>query len=559
MADQDYSSSHDDEKQGFFRRNLGLILLAISIAISLTQVIVASYRLTPPDKSVIRIAFWQLEEGYRDAMKLAIDRYQKLHPDVKIEMMAVTERVYAQWINVHLIAGTAPDIVEMGNSNLVSSDEYKVKYFIPLTEYLEEPNPYNTNTDLARIPWRETFADGVRGGFSDNLQDYYNVPTTFWGMGIYVNMDMYTAATGKRELPRTLQEFLDACEQVNTLPQRSTDPKYKNRKIMPIVSCNKLGGFENNLNTAFTASLEPKLDTNLDGSINTDEVYAGYLHGDLDFYKTPQLRGLMESYRELVTKYFPRDFASMDRQTAMFKFVQGYGCFIITGSWDGKSLMAQVGNRFRIMPLKYPVPAKGERWGDLCVGRSTSAAAPAGGGYGIYRFSQHREKAIDFLRYLTSVKMNEDFNTIAEWPPAVVGTTVNEMMKPFMPDPEGFTGNINFKFEEALDRVYSGLSQAYMMGTISYDEFVQQFEEALNDADNGGDRAWSLKYKKEYDSVRNDDRAMAIQTIAMLMQPEEKDAQQKYDRILLQQVRKNDAQSNLWNFKELRGKPMPQY
>ncbi len=555
MADNG-NSSHKEVRRNFIVRNLGLIMLAVAIGISLTQVIVANYRLSPPDKSVVRIAFWQLEDGYRDAMKYAIEEYQKLHPNVRIEMMAVTERVYAQWINVHLIAGTAPDLVEIGQSSLMGSDQYKVKYFIPLTEQLEETNPYNAGTQLANVPWRETFTDGNRGGFSDSLQDYYSVPTTFWGLGMYVNMNMLQAAAGLTQPPQTFQQLLNACDKINSLGHRSSDPRYKGKDLQPIVSCYKLGGFEGNLNVAFTSSLEQLVDVNLDGTIGQDETYAGYMNEQFDFYKTPQVRGMFDAYRELVSKYFPRDFASMDRQTAMFKFVQGQACFLVTGSWDGKGLERQIGDKFQIMPMKYPVPAKGEKWGDLCSGPATSATSIAQGGYGIYRFSPNREIALDFLRFLTCVRINGEFNNIANWPPAVAGIEVSDMMKPFLPDPKGFSGALNFRFEEALDRQFSGLFDAYLIGSITYDEFVSKFEKAMNDSVNGGDRAFSLKYKREYQAVRNDDRSLAVQSMLEVLGDDPRDAQNKYRRILLQQVRKNNAQYNVWFFKHVRNRTL---
>ena len=50
-------------------------------------------------------------------------------------------------------AGTAPDLVEIGQSSLMGSDQYKVKYFIPLTEQLEENSQRRPHLD-ADLPRR---------------------------------------------------------------------------------------------------------------------------------------------------------------------------------------------------------------------------------------------------------------------------------------------------------------------------------------------------------------------------------------------------------------------
>lgn len=71
------------------------------------------------DSNVILVAHWQLEPGFRESLQWAIDEYTSL-PEVqasgiRVEQTAIPQNVYNQFMNVHLISGTAPDIAVNGN------------------------------------------------------------------------------------------------------------------------------------------------------------------------------------------------------------------------------------------------------------------------------------------------------------------------------------------------------------------------------------------------------------------------------------------------------------
>ena len=91
-----------------------------------------------------------------------------------MEQNAISERVYAQFMNVHLISGTAPDIAVKRETDLIKGNAL-AKFFSPLGNYVEEPNRYNQpeyqaddismelSQYLADTMWRDTFFDGLQG------------------------------------------------------------------------------------------------------------------------------------------------------------------------------------------------------------------------------------------------------------------------------------------------------------------------------------------------------------------------------------------------------------
>ena len=60
---------------------------------------------------------------------------------VKVLQSPVTEKVYAQWLNVNLISGQAPDICLMGMSAMVNNEQYLARYFVPLTQIISSAQP----------------------------------------------------------------------------------------------------------------------------------------------------------------------------------------------------------------------------------------------------------------------------------------------------------------------------------------------------------------------------------------------------------------------------------
>src|SRR5690242_821021 len=85
------------------------VVLALTFVLCAARVLFLQHQTSAPNGEVIRIAHWQLEAGYRGSMDQAIKRYEALNPGVKILQLAITEKVYGQWLNTHLLAGTAPD------------------------------------------------------------------------------------------------------------------------------------------------------------------------------------------------------------------------------------------------------------------------------------------------------------------------------------------------------------------------------------------------------------------------------------------------------------------
>ncbi len=202
-ADYQDSESRVGWRRWLNQTTIGFTVLAITVVASLVQITLAAREAAPKGKTVLRIAHWQLEAGYRDALQWTIDEYAKVRPDVHIEQVGITEKIYGQWLNCQLISNEAPDLAEMGMTNRAQDDSYTLRYFEPMSEVVAQPNKYNVGTELEGVAWKESFVDGMRGGYRPQLLEYYSIPTTMYTTRMYVNVGLLEEATGSRELPRT--------------------------------------------------------------------------------------------------------------------------------------------------------------------------------------------------------------------------------------------------------------------------------------------------------------------------------------------------------------------
>lgn len=534
---------------------VGVLLLSGAFVVSMVRVFSVHQELFDPEVITLRISHWQLEAGYREAMDDVIKRYEELQASkgkkVRVLQMPVTERVYAQWLNTNLISHQAPDICLMGMSAMVNNEQYMARYFVPLTGIISQPNPYNKGTDLEKVAWRETFFDGMRGQYNTRLQDYFGVPTAAYNIRIFYNKDMFKAATGTDEAPKTFGELMEVCGKISAMGER------EDRLIIPIAGSQySIGMFQDRYSAAFTSGLEPILDVDLDGTISQQEVYIGLADGKIGM-STPQIEAFHRCLRRLCQE-FGRGFAGKDRQTAAFEFVQERSAMICTGSWDAASLFLQAEEvGFEVGLFDFPLPAKDEDFGQWVNGKATEAASGAAGAYGLYKFSRNFDQALDFLHYITSREINQIHMTKAEWIPVVLGTEPTGRMAPFTPDPIGFTGRTNMFYGGDVQTRYNGLLRTFLQGGITYEDLASQIEEAMRSPAYGGDRAWTLEWDDLVKQVRNQERMLASQLIRGMMLGAQ-DAAEKHRQVLLQQVRTNNAENMRHRFREVRGFELPE-
>jgi raffinose/stachyose/melibiose transport system substrate-binding protein len=532
---------------------VGVLLVLVAFGISMKRVFSIREQLEGTDgTTIIRISHWQLELGYRDALQHVINMYQeeqaKLGRKVRVLQMPVTERVYGPWLNTNLISQQAPDIVLMGMSGMLSSEQYLARYFRPLTDLVDQPNPHNKGTELENVPWRETYFDGMRGAYNVKLQDYFMVPTASYTMRIFYNKKLFEEI-GQPNPPQTFGQLMDVCQRISEHATKT------NRTILPIAGSKySYLTFVNRYAVSFTANLEKDLDLDLDGSVTPQEVYAGHVRGKLRM-DLPNVKAFYALLRELSTQFGP-GFIGKDRQTAAFEFVQQRAAMISSGSWDAQSLFAQAEKAgFDVGIFDFPLPAAGEPYGEYIVGKTQEATIGASGAYGLYKYSRQPDAALDFLQFLTSKRINQIHMERTNWIPVVRGTEPKGKMAVFAPNPIGFNTGINPVYGAEMSSRYSGELQSYLQGDSTFNRLAGVVDTAFRDPLIGGDWAWYWEYSELVKQVRTQERSLAAHSIRGLLLGAE-DAQHKHRQIMLQQLKVNNGETMRRRFEDIRGVPI---
>ncbi|HUS90504.1 MAG TPA: extracellular solute-binding protein, partial [Phycisphaerae bacterium] len=442
------------ERKARFRSCVGLALLAVVTGWSVVHVTIRAFG---PDsdtsliagKQVIRFAHWQLEGRCVEALNQACRDYERLKRekdgiDVAVRQIEIPERAYEQWTRTQLIGRTAPDLIE-----LRWWQDLVVRYFVPLTEYVEQPNPWNEffdkqrdpnfDPELVGLPWRETYIDNMLGGWNWELRDYYGMPMSLFTIRVYANRTLMEQAAGVTEPPRTLGEFMDICERIRryAAERRKADPDYR---LVPIAGSDYTASvFRGRYWGMGTWGMLDDYDENCDGWFDDAERIEAVYGGELDLTVEPNVRA---GHRVLydISRYFNPGFMAAKRDQSVLLFAQSKAAMIATGTWDAGSLWRQVSGDFEIMVFDFPIAAPDEKYGQFLQHRLTEAGARAGFSMGLTRFSQNKELAIDFMRFLTSRHYNEKLNRAFRWFPAIRGAEPDPILKAFRPEEKGIYG-----------------------------------------------------------------------------------------------------------------------
>jgi raffinose/stachyose/melibiose transport system substrate-binding protein len=418
----------------FLRRHFALLFVAAVFLWSVLAIV--SYRKAgmPPGATIqLRIGHWQLEPGVREAFDRMAGEYRRLHPEVSIVQDAIPEGSYGTWLTTQLMGGTASDMIQVGMLPYNVLLGYYSRYFLPLTAYVNEPNPYNRGTPLEGVPWRNTYKDAMRGSYVDELQQYMTVPLAQFGIRVFYNKDLLRQLTGLEAAPRDYRAFIQACE---TIRSRTDD---SGRPYTPITSSGyHVGMWESRMCAPLTYGAVRRVDFNRDGVVGTDELYVGLRTGRIGF-DFPPFEARFRMLRQL-TSQFQAGFTGLGRDEAVFLFAQHRAVFITTGTWDVGGLLEQARGAFDVGIMDFPVPGPDDPEFGAIVQGPVYERPQAGFPFAITRTCKHPEVALDFLRFVGSQAGNEELNRIIGWIPAIEGASVSPLVKEFEPNLEGVFG-----------------------------------------------------------------------------------------------------------------------
>ncbi len=502
---------------------LGAFVLAGAMLYAVIAVVYNEMTYNEPDVTTIRICHWQLESGFRDSLQSLIDDYEKLVEErtgkkIRILQVPISERGYQQFVNTGLIAGMAPDIIEKGMAKTATDSSYVSRFFLSLGSSLAQVNPYNKGTKLEKVPWKDTFFDGMQGAYSKELLNYYYIPFSAFTIRLYYNKNLYHKILGRDDPPVSYNDFIDVCDKIKAYAQKTNQP------IVPIAASKAQGDyFSSKYNQPFRLELAEKCDMDYDGTAGYFETYFAMRRGLWNFHD-PALLANARCMMEIASN-FPDGWMAAQRDDALFMFAQSRAVMIASGSWDTQSIIDQTKAYFDIGVFAFPMPTDHPEYSKYVKGSASEAGTSGGIPWGINKRSAHADLCVDFLRFCTTAKNNQRFNTRISWLPVVRGAKIEDpLLKAFMPNLRGYTGAFQYGVSTAVVLMERGNLWPLYAGQMTPEENAAELQKMY-------DRTAESGFRKKLDmfrrSNRNMERAIAAKIALRECCPESADEMNK--------------------------------
>ena len=387
--------------------------------------------------------------------------------------MAVPGPVYRQWVRTNLTGGTATDLVEFAYW-LQGMNDVPVRYFEPLTSAMSEPNPYNRGTPMEKVPWRQTFADGLYGmiSLSPEIGQIYGATLSQGSTRLFCNRELLKKITGSAAPPVTLAEFRTLCAQVDEYARRQG------------VALHPLAGSFSNAQwladyVMFGTLTGMNLDLDREGYLARWpwQAQTDYLLGRWN-YRRPELKAGLAMLREMTQQMRP-GFSQLSRDDALQEFVRGEALFIYSGTYDATSLKRLA--PFPVQAMHLPQPTKDDPVvGPYVVGRYQDGYLGTSFEMYLNKNSPHKAEALDFLRFLTSVEGGQLFMDHSGWLSSVRGVKVPPEMEIYRGTMDGFSAGIQYIGVGANSTMAFWQHFNLLVGSQgSVDKFVEAMENGL--------------------------------------------------------------------------------
>lgn len=417
----------------------GLLLALIFYLVSIIMVFRVNNggEILDKDVKTITFAHWQLEDGFREGFDKAIKLFEqykaKQGQKVKVIQTTVPFMGYQQWFMTQLVGGDPADLVELvGNSSDIIN-----QYFTPLSQYIGNPNPFNKDTPLAGIPWKDTYVDGMNNSLDWSYAEYYGIGLFIHTFRLFVNMDLLQKSTGSRKLPQTLTEWMDICKKMQEYGKKLGKP------VIPI----GVRGFGRGTIGEFVIYYQTQLNSDLNDTL--PEFCGDTSFGEL--FKAAQ-EGKIPGEKQLaafnivaeIGKYFCEGFPATDLEQTKYLFFAGKVGFFPEGTWNAFSMINN--SPFEVEIMEVPVIGNDHKYSKYFCGRPSDKGVVSGL-FGIPKATKNFDLTLEFLQFITSWKINQ--MTMVEhskWLAAVKKVNYSGVMKKMAPYTGASRGFIEFPF-----------------------------------------------------------------------------------------------------------------
>ncbi len=411
-----------------------------------------------------------------------VEKYQKLHPDVKINYVKQPMGEIRTWLVTQLTGGTAPDIC-WTQPDFVNEDIGK-GWWLNLDPYLEKPNPYVKGNKR----WYDTFYPGPLEVWRAADGHLYMILGDQVQVGFYYNKTMFRKYG--LSVPKNWASLMDIAK------------KLKNNNVTPFAMWGAdlnqvtwLSGWLTNF--YFWPEIE-KYDKDGNRWISKTEIAEAIKKGTFAYDSErgiARLKTLKEMY-----DYAQRGFASANEDLTRRLFLTQQTAMTITGSWWLLDLTNDPLRKFDFGVFYFPV-----------LDSKTSPLIPDGvpptnkaAGYGALQLAVTNsaikgnkvDLATDFLMFATAPQnagpVIKETGTAL---PTIKGCTPNPALKPFFESisyPAAPFQEDDSLLDNEFGEKFLAVANLFLGGSISVEEGAKRLQKYAEEA---ADRVLSLVKK----------------------------------------------------------------
>jgi len=274
-------------------------------------------------RTVLRIGHYMLSPTTKEALAAVIADYERRRPDVQVIAMPIPASIYLTFLNANLNADTAPDLLQIGHQ-FTGFEELRTRFFYPITDLVEQPNPYNAGTASEHVWWPNTFIDNLKNleSYSSAEHQYYGVPLALQTLRVFFNRTMLREITGSDEPPSDYTAFIALCEQVEAFAKKT------GRSFSPVAG-SKLSGLYlmSVLFSSVNQRLNYEIDANHSLAVHWWDYSKAYLQGKWSF-TSPSIRAGFDIMRE-TGHYMRPGFLELSQSDASFQFLEQQALMVI--------------------------------------------------------------------------------------------------------------------------------------------------------------------------------------------------------------------------------------
>lgn len=421
----------------------------------------------------LKFSFWEpgMYREMENALQKIVDSYEELHPNVHIELISVPVETYIDWIKSTVISDDMPDIQSSHAINL--ADQYKAGLIVDINDFFNSESAYDPGK-----AWKDTFLQNKFEQVNRDYNDSYcNIPFFSTEIAYFYNKTEYDRLGLK--VPETWSEFMHNCEVI------------KNNGKNPIVLPGQKTAVFSWLTWQIGEGLSIKrfladknININGDCEISLYEKNRAVLLGYWNMSKDKEFQDIYKNYIAHLQQYFSYCQNDLDLEESIAKtmFINAEAIHINTGAWDAKSFLQNPDVNFEVGTFRFPeFTSEDTKYpgGRVITNNAQSIAITKS----VYKQEGKLEAAVDFLQYLTSKKVYQQFIDDTLEIPTVVGTKCDEALESFVN--EGYSSGAwlsgDITGEDIFGRRTIELNQQYFENVYQADvETAKKNMEELN-------------------------------------------------------------------------------